>query len=268
MNLLGRAVDLLPAGDQERLRHCWTWATPWPRRGRGAGRARSSPRRSTAPGRRGTSAWPPGAPSPCSTCARRPAPGAGPTRSNGRRPGRSRCSSRPATAGLASSWRLIADVCNRRQQWAELERVGRRILGDARQAGDRRTEARILAGISASLCLGPTPAAEAAERCQRILAELGGAPRPTMMVLDSLALCSAMLRRFDQAGQLLARADAIREELAGKLWKVGRVEFGAWTYLLAAGTGPSGSSGPPTRRSSGSGRRAARCRSTRPCWPR
>ena len=54
-----------------------------------------------------------------------------------------------------------------------------------------------------------------------------------MMVLDSLALTAAMLQRFDEAEQLLARADAIREELADKLWKVGRADFGAWTYLLA-----------------------------------
>ncbi len=135
--------------------------------------------------------------------------------------------------GLAHGWRLIAHVCNRRLQWAELERVGRRIVGYARQVRDRRTETRILGGISASLCLGPTPAAEAVERCERILSELDGAPRPTMIVLDSLALCSAMLERFDEAERFLARADAIREELTGRLWKVGRVEFGAWTYLLA-----------------------------------
>ena len=58
-----------------------------------------------------------------------------------------------------------------------------------------------------------------------------------MMVLDSLALCSAMLERFDEAERLLARADTIREELTGKLWKVGRVEFSAWTYLLAGRPG-------------------------------
>jgi class 3 adenylate cyclase/tetratricopeptide (TPR) repeat protein len=139
--------------------------------------------------------------------------------------------------GLANSWRVIAHVYNRRFQWAELERVGQRILRYARRAGDRRTETRILGGISASLCLGPTPAGEAVERCQRILAELGGAPRPTMMVLDSLALCSAMLERFDEAGRFLARADTIREELTGKLWKVGRVEFTASTYLLAGRPG-------------------------------
>jgi class 3 adenylate cyclase/tetratricopeptide (TPR) repeat protein len=139
--------------------------------------------------------------------------------------------------GLAHSWRVIAHVYNRRFQWAELERVGERIVGYARRAGDRRTETRILGGISASLCLGPTPAGEAVERCQRILAELGGAPRPTMMVLDSLALCSAMLERFDEAERFLTRADAIREELTGKLWKVGRVEFSAWTYLLAGRPG-------------------------------
>ena len=139
--------------------------------------------------------------------------------------------------GLAHSWRVIAHVYNRRLQWAELERVGERIVAYARRAGDRRTETRILGGIAASLCLGPTPAGEAVERCERILAELGGALRPTMMVLDSLALSSAMLGRFDDAERLLARADAIRDELTGKLWKVGRVEFSAWTYLLAGRPG-------------------------------
>jgi tetratricopeptide (TPR) repeat protein len=139
--------------------------------------------------------------------------------------------------GLAHSWRVMAHVYNRRLQWAELERVGERIVGYARRAGDRRTETRILGGISASLCLGPTPAGEAVERCERILVELGGAPRPTIMVLDSPALCSAMLERFDEAERLLAQADAIREELTGKLWKVGRVEFSAWTYLLAGRPG-------------------------------
>jgi tetratricopeptide (TPR) repeat protein len=135
--------------------------------------------------------------------------------------------------GLAHSWRVIAHVYNRRLQWAELERVGERIVGYARRAGDRRTETRILGGIVASLCLGPTPAGEAVERCERILSDLGGAPRPTMMVLDSLALCSVMLERFEEVERLLARPDAIRGELTGKLWKVGRVEFSAWTYLLA-----------------------------------
>ena len=46
-----------------------------------------------------------------------------------------------------------------------------------------------------------------------------------------------MLERFDEAERLLARADAIRDELTGKLWKVGRVEFSAWTYLLAGRPG-------------------------------
>ena len=136
--------------------------------------------------------------------------------------------------GLAHGWRLLAHVYNRRQRWAELEQVGRRILEDARAAGDRRSETRILGGIAASLCLGPTPAAEAADGCRRILDELGGAPRPTMMTLDSLALCTAMLGRFDEAERLLARADELRRELGGKLWKVvGRAEFAAWTWLLA-----------------------------------
>ena len=40
--------------------------------------------------------------------------------------------------GLAHSWRVIAHVYNRRLQWAELERVGERIVAYARRAGDRR----------------------------------------------------------------------------------------------------------------------------------
>jgi hypothetical protein len=53
--------------------------------------------------------------------------------------------------GLAHSWRVIAHVYNRRLQWAELERVGERIVAYARRAGDRRTETRILGGIAAGL---------------------------------------------------------------------------------------------------------------------
>ena len=75
---------------------------------------------------------------------------------------------------LAHSWRVIAHVYNRRLQWAELERVGERIVAYARQAGDRRTETRILGGIAASLCLGPTPAGRQWSAARR-LAELGGA---------------------------------------------------------------------------------------------
>jgi class 3 adenylate cyclase/tetratricopeptide (TPR) repeat protein len=234
VNLLGRAVSLLPAGDPGRLDplldlgDALTEAGDWSRarqvigeavdRARAAGDRRQAARGSVAELYLRETTSPRG----WTDDARREAMAAITLfEQTGDR------------AGLANGWRLIAHASNRRLRLAELERVGWRIVDDARRAGDRRTETRILGGISASLSLGPTPAAEAAERCQRILAELGGAPRPTMMVLDSLALCSAMLERFDEAERLLRRADAIREELAGKLWKVGRVDFGAWTYLLA-----------------------------------
>ena len=221
VNLLCRALDLWPSGDPARAA-CSTWAMRLPRRASGGGPTRSSLRRSTARRWPATASCPPGHDRPA-------LPGRGDEAARldragraGGRPGDCAVRAVDDRVGLAHSWRVIAHVYNRRLQWAELERVGERIVGYARRAGDRRTETRILGGISASLCLGPTPAGEAVERCERILAELGGAPWPTMMVLDSLALCSAMLERFDEAERLLARADAIREELTGKLWKVGR----------------------------------------------
>ena len=97
---------------------------------------------------------------------------------------------------LAHSWRVIAHVYNRRLQWAELERVGERIVAYARQAGDRRTETRILGGIAASLCLGPTPAgrqwsaARAHPRGTRrgALTDHDGAGQPGAVLRDAGAL--------------------------------------------------------------------------------
>ena len=89
--------------------------------------------------------------------------------------------------------------------------VGQAGVGKAR----RRTEVRILGGIAAGLCLGPTPAADAAEGCRRILDELGGAPRPTVMTLDSLALCAAMLGRSEE-GVLAIHAALLSQALFAK----------------------------------------------------
>ena len=234
-NLLGRALDLLPAGDPARLEplldfgDALTEAAQWPRAREVlteavAGARLAGDRRLAA---RGSIAL---------LYLRETTSPRGWTEEATREAGRAitlfeRAGDR---VGLAHGWRLLAHVANRRLRWVELERVGRRILDDARETGDRRTEVRILGGIAAALCLGPTPAAQAAEGCRRILDELAGAPRPTVMTLDSLALCAAMLGRFEEAERLVGRADAIRLELGGKVWKVaGRVEFGAWTYLLA-----------------------------------
>jgi class 3 adenylate cyclase/tetratricopeptide (TPR) repeat protein len=136
-------------------------------------------------------------------------------------------------AGRANALRLLAHVANLRLRWAELERVGGEVERLARATGDDRTANRMVGGIAAAVAMGPTPVAEALVRCEEMLDQLDGAPRPTVMVLDSIALCHALAGRVDEAVKVLGRADDIRADLAGTLWKVGgRADFSANVWVL------------------------------------
>ena len=135
--------------------------------------------------------------------------------------------------GRANALRLLAHVANLRLRWAELERVGGEVERIARATGDDRTANRMLGGIAAAVAMGPPPVAEALARCEAMLDRLAGAPRPTVMVLDAIALCHALAGRADEAAKSLGRADDIRADLAGTLWKVGgRADFSANVWVL------------------------------------
>ena len=83
----------------------------------------------------------------------------------------------------------------------------------AAAAGLEHERIEILGWIASSLFFGPTPVAEAIDRCEAIRAEVQGNLRATADVLQPLAGLSAMEGRFDEARALLAASHAALEEL-------------------------------------------------------
>jgi class 3 adenylate cyclase/tetratricopeptide (TPR) repeat protein len=119
--------------------------------------------------------------------------------------------------GLVRAWTLLADVHWTRCHFAAMEEVLQRGLKHAERAGDIQERNLILNGLSRAALLGPMPAEPALERCREVLAQAGGDP-----LLDAVARAmtgglSAMLGRFDEAREHLARSRAILEEFGFRL---------------------------------------------------
>jgi tetratricopeptide (TPR) repeat protein len=115
--------------------------------------------------------------------------------------------------GMAKAWRRIADVQWMRNRWAEQERALERALVHAERAGDAREVGGIRMRLAMALYWGPTPAPEAIDHAEQTLAQACGTPAVEATFLESLAGVYAMSDRFDEARSLLARGEAMGEEL-------------------------------------------------------
>jgi predicted ATPase/class 3 adenylate cyclase len=115
--------------------------------------------------------------------------------------------------GLAQAWRHLGGVYFLSFQWAAQTNALERALVHARRAGDRREEAMILGELARALYFGPTPAAEALARCERMLAE--AVPDRTVEARVTVAIASleAMRGRFDRARDLYWRSKSILADL-------------------------------------------------------
>ena len=84
-----------------------------------------------------------------------------------------------------------------------------------RQPGRRRACARaeILTWIASSLWFGPTPVAEAIQRCEEIRGEVSGHLDAEALTLRHLAGLHAMNGNFELARSLLAASNGVFEEL-------------------------------------------------------
>jgi predicted ATPase/class 3 adenylate cyclase len=85
--------------------------------------------------------------------------------------------------------------------------------GHARSGGLEHERIEILGWIASSLFFGPTPVAEAIERCEAIRADVEGNLVAVADVLQPLAGLHAMEGRFGDARRLLAVSDVAFEEL-------------------------------------------------------
>ena len=135
--------------------------------------------------------------------------------------------------GLAKAWRRMGDVHWMSSRWADQERALARALSHAERAAETREVITIRMRLAMPLYWGPTPAPEAIKRAERILEQLRGHHAVESTFLVSLAGLHAMSDRVDEARTLLARGEAIAEELGFKLWFAGFSLVSADVELLA-----------------------------------
>jgi class 3 adenylate cyclase/predicted ATPase len=82
----------------------------------------------------------------------------------------------------------------------------------ARRAGAEREEAHALLWLGSAALSGPTPAPEGVARCGELMQRMANRRMEKAQLLNPLAGLEAMLGRFDEARELLARATATLAE--------------------------------------------------------
>jgi class 3 adenylate cyclase/tetratricopeptide (TPR) repeat protein len=135
--------------------------------------------------------------------------------------------------GLAKTWRRLAWVDGVGCRCGPAGEAFERARVHARQAGDAREEALASAMILHYLVLGPTPVEVGIARCEQLLDEGRGHRTVEAVGLAALATLEAMDARFDEARGLLARSDAILEDLGQTRRTVETAFLAAETEILA-----------------------------------
>jgi class 3 adenylate cyclase/tetratricopeptide (TPR) repeat protein len=135
--------------------------------------------------------------------------------------------------GLARAWRLRSELEIRAAHWGARAEALERALDHARQAGDLREEATLVALLAQSLYLGPTPVEEAIRRCEQFLSDVTGDRSLGAAIGSTLAGLHAMRGDFDEARRLWASADRLYEVLGLSVRRAGRSYIPAWIEMLA-----------------------------------
>jgi tetratricopeptide (TPR) repeat protein len=136
--------------------------------------------------------------------------------------------------GLASAWRLLALIHRGKGRSAQAELACQQVLRYAGQARNGRMTTWSMAESAINLYWGPAPVAEGLARCSSMLATLADRPLSTALVLDHLAGLQVMAGDLETAARTLARAEAIRAEVADEFWQaMGPAETGGYLYLVA-----------------------------------
>ena len=135
--------------------------------------------------------------------------------------------------GLARAWDFRAWLHYGQGQSSAAQAAWERSIGHARRAGSRRDE---LAGLSwlASIALwGPAPRSHAVRRCEEILEEVHGDLAGRALVLGVLGCLHALEGKFDEARALIARREAIFEEVGLQHESARHAHAAAWVEMLA-----------------------------------
>ena len=135
--------------------------------------------------------------------------------------------------GLARAWRLRSEVAVRASHWGARAEALERALEHARQAGDVREQATLVALLAVSLYYGPTPVEEAIVRCEAFLTELAGDRSLEAAIGNTLAGLRAMRGDFAEARELWTGARNLYEELGLNVRRAARSVIAAQIETLA-----------------------------------
>ena len=140
--------------------------------------------------------------------------------------------------GLARAWRLLSHEGWAACRWGEVTETITRALDYARRAGDRTEEADHLGWLTAALYHGPTPAAEAMGRIQKVLEEAGPHSVLEAHAKTFMGGLLAMRGDFDEGRRVFDEGYAIFQEMGLMTRLGGRALVGAdievWAGDLAA----------------------------------
>jgi class 3 adenylate cyclase/tetratricopeptide (TPR) repeat protein len=134
---------------------------------------------------------------------------------------------------LAYVWHLMGHVHLMGCRFAELAEAGERALLHARRAEDRRQEGEMVFWTLAGYNFGPLPVDEAIARAEKLLSASTGNRVAESGALAHLAMLQAKGGDFDTARSMYARALAIVEELGMRVHLSGLAMGFGWIELLA-----------------------------------
>ena len=136
--------------------------------------------------------------------------------------------------GLARAWCFLAEARWARGQLAAAARAALSGAEAARKAGSRREEAWALAAYAYALLYGPMPAREAARRTEGLLRQAAGNAVLEPSLAGFLACHEAMRGRFDEARERIAESCERLRDL-GLRWQAGVQELLSGYIELLAG---------------------------------
>jgi hypothetical protein len=119
--------------------------------------------------------------------------------------------------GQARAWRLLTLVNWEACRWGASETAVKRMLEQARLAGDFLLQARMLPALATCALYGPRPVSDAVEICQNILETTSGNRKAAAVTTRALALLEAMRGRFGVARELYRKSRATLDELGWHL---------------------------------------------------
>jgi class 3 adenylate cyclase/tetratricopeptide (TPR) repeat protein len=119
--------------------------------------------------------------------------------------------------GLAKVWRMMSWV-HFEDSLARWDEASWRSIEHARQAGDRREEVEVLAGLAINASMGAVPAPEGIQRCLQLLDDVRGNLRAEGFVRSYLADLYSLVGDFALAREASRHARAAVEKSGVMVW--------------------------------------------------